>query len=123
MTASSIQARREDGDDFKDILCKFFLEGRTFTLMDNHDFEVALHFAAREHQVSTEAEQSVLVRQDKPFHVTAENHLQQVTESFFIAVHARAEVPDELSAPAFRCAVGNLQHLMLEVEVIFLVPR
>lgn len=60
--------------------------------------------------------------QDKPLHLSAQNAFQQFTESLLVIVHARAKVTDYLCATSLCGAVGNLQHLVLAVEVIFLVP-
>ena len=120
MTAGPVKAGGEDGNYLQYILGEFFLERRAFALMNYHDFD-ALNLAECEHQVSTETEESILMRQDKPLHLPSENALQQFTESLLVIVHARAKVTDNLCATSLCGAVG-FQHLKLAGEGIFLVP-
>ena len=91
--------------------------------MDDHDFnalQLALRCAQPEHQLSTEAQQAILVRDHQPLKAPVEDQLQEFLQAFLAVVHPAAEVADNPSTPSFRGAVG-FQSRLLAVEISFLV--
>ena len=71
MASGAIQARREDGDDFENVLHQLLFEGGRRALCDADDLN-ALLLADLEDQLGAKAEKTILVIPHEPLHLAGQ---------------------------------------------------
>ena len=88
-------------------------------LIEDDDFDI-LRLADREDQFRTKTQQPVLVGDHQPPGLPVQNLVKQAFETFFVVVHARAQIGYDFERPSLLCAV-QFQHLFLPFQVVPLV--
>ena len=109
--ARTVQTSRKYGDDLKNVLCKVLLERRILTAVQDNDLDV-FRFADGKHKLCSEAQKTIFVGHNQASDATIKNFVQKTLQTFFVAVHAAAEVWDNLKRPALMCAI-QFQNLFL----------
>ena len=98
MASGAIQARREDGDDFENVLHQLLFEGGRRALCNADDLN-ALLLADLEDQLGAKAEKAIFVSQHEPLHLAGQQQVQQVLQASLVHVEARTQIVNEFKAP------------------------
>lgn len=88
-------------------------------MIDDDDFDV-LHFANSKHQFRTGPQKVVLVRNDQTIDLAFDQKVEQTHEPLLAAVHAGAEIRENLEVPAFARTV-EFEHLLLTLQIVGLI--